>query len=69
MLMFTILCSDIIWHSHTQEQYAFIHDALNDHLTCGDTSVAAQLLKTVIAEMSSPEQEISCTGFQEQFEV
>jgi netrin-G3 ligand len=35
----------------TMEQYVFIHDTLCEYLTCGDTSVAAHDLMSVISDM------------------
>ena len=51
-----------------QDQYVFIHDALNDFLTCGDTSVPAHELRRTISTMSQTEGDEE-TGFQRQFEV
>ena len=51
----------------TQDQYALIHDALKDYVTCGDTSVVAYQLRMVIHDMDKEEARQS--GFQRQFEV
>ena len=51
-----------------QDQYVFIHDALNDFLTCGDTSVPAHELRRTISTMSQADGDGE-TGFQRQFEV
>ena len=47
----------------------FIHDALCDYITCGDTSVPAHGLKAVIATLERGDQSTGRTGFQEQFAV
>ena len=47
----------------------FIHDALCDYITCGDTSVPAHELKAVIATFERVDQSTGRTGFQEQFAV
>ena len=51
-----------------QNQYVFIHDALNDFLTCGDTSILAHELRRTISTMSQTDVDGE-TGFQKQFEV
>ena len=47
----------------------FIHDALCDHITCGDTSVLAYELKATIATLGIVDRDTKRTGFQEQFTV
>ena len=47
----------------------FIHDALCDHITCGDTSVLAHELKPTIATLGIVDRDTKRTGFQEQFTV
>ena len=51
-----------------QDQYMFIHDALSDYITCGDTSVIAHELRIVIDEMEK-EGEKRKSGFENQFGV
>ena len=51
-----------------QVQYAFIHDALSDYITCGDTSVIAHKLRFVIGDMEKKD-ESGQSGFDKQFEV
>ena len=50
-----------------QDQYVFIHDALKDYISCGDTSVVAYKLKMVIDDMSK--EEGGQSGFERQFKV
>ena len=45
----------------------FIHDALNEYVSCGDTSVMAHQLRQVINDMTKEEDGQS--GFERQFEV
>ena len=54
---------------HLQAQYTFVHDALEELITCGDTSFSVQNMTSRMTELSSviPGKEI--TGFKEQFEV
>ena len=47
-----------------QDQYAFIHDALSDYISCGDTSVMAHELRIVIDEMKKEDKGTS--GFENQ---
>ena len=47
----------------------FIHDALCDQITCGDTSVLAHQLKATIARFMRVNKDAKKTGFQEQFTV
>ena len=47
----------------------FIHDALCDYITCGDTSVPAPELKATITTLTSVDEDTKCTGFQKQFAV
>ena len=51
-----------------QDQYALIHDALSDFITCGDTSVLAHELRHVIGDMDKKDG-AGKSGFENQFEV
>ena len=44
-----------------------IHDALNDYITCGDTSVVAYQLRMAICDLDKEEDGQS--GFERQFKV
>ena len=44
-----------------------IHDALNDYITCGDTSVVAYQLRMAIHDLDK--EEGGQSGFERQFEV
>ena len=46
-----LLCIVMWVHPSLQDQYAFIHDALCDYLTCGDTSIPAYQLRGEIENM------------------
>ena len=52
-----------------QPQYVFIHDALCELITCGETDVAAPALKVKIQRLSKVIPGKGVTGFQEQFQV
>ena len=47
----------------------FIHDAILESVTCGDTQISAGDLRKQIQRMSQVVQDKSCTGFQFQFQV
>jgi len=48
----------------------FVHNSLDELITCGDTEVAAANLRIVIGKLSRPvEVGSATTGFQNQFEV
>ena len=47
----------------------FIHDALCDYITCGDTSVIAHKLRAAIAKLERVDQHTKSTNLQEQFAV
>ncbi len=48
----------------------FIHNALLELLTCGDTEVAAANMRIAIGRLSRPiEERTEITGFQKQYEV
>ena len=52
-----------------QDQYVFIHDALNDYLTCGETAVPVYELRRKITDLEAPVQDKEVTGFQFEFDV
>ena len=53
-----------------QAQYVFIHNALDELLTCGDTEVAAANMRIVIGRLSRPvEVGSKDSGFQRQYDV
>ena len=56
-------------HIHTQVQYVFIHDALVELVTCGDTSVPASGLRGRIKKMVQNIPEGDVSGFTAQFRV
>ena len=48
----------------------FIHDALNDYLTCGETAVPAHELRRKITDLEATiEDKEEVTGFQFEFDV
>ena len=50
-----------------QAQYAFIHDALDEFITCGETAISVTNIRITLAKLSK--QEDTKTGFEEQYEV
>jgi len=47
----------------------FIHDAILEYLTCGDTQINAADLRTAIADLMKQDELSGVTGFQNQFAV
>jgi len=52
-----------------QAQYVFIHDALEELITCGDTSFSVQNMRVKVNKMSKVNPETEITGYQKQFQV
>lgn len=52
-----------------QAQYSFIHDALEELVTCGDTSINVQNMRVKVSRMKKENPQTGMTGFQEQFKV
>ena len=55
--------------TYPQPQYVFIHDALCELITCGETDIAAPALKVKIQRLAKVVPGKGLTGFQEQFQV
>ena len=53
---------------YVQNQYAFIHDALSDYITCGDTSMMAHELRGAIGDMDKKDGP-GKSGYENQFQV
>ena len=52
-----------------QAQYVFIHDALEELITCGDTAIMSHNLRLKIGNLGKVDPNKFITGFQDQFEV
>ena len=52
-----------------QEQYVFIHDAILESVTCGDTEISSANLRLVLQKMSNVNPKDNATAFQTQFKV
>ena len=52
-----------------QEQYMFIHDAILELVTCGDTQINAGQLHSAVQNLTKIDQLTFKTGLQTQFEV
>ena len=59
----------MIVFGYPQDQYMFIHDAILESVTCGDTQISAGDLRRQIQRMSQVAQGKNCTGFQYQFQI
>ena len=67
MCVYIFTCILTIDSLLAQEQYVLIHDALNDYIICGDTSVVAYQLRMAIRDLDKEED--GQTGFDRQFKV
>ena len=47
----------------------YIHDAINDYVTCGETVIVAHELGQKILEMNKTDPTINKTGFEQLFKV
>ena len=56
-------------YSPNQDQYVFIHDAVLESLTCGDTQIPASGLAGAIEKLKQKDSETGMTGFETQFHV
>ncbi len=52
-----------------QDQYVFIHDAILESVTCGDTQISAGDLRRQIQKMSAVAPGKTTSGFQYQFQI
>ena len=52
-----------------QEQYMFIHDAILEQVTCGDTQISAGQLHSAVQNLTKIDQLTFKTGLQTQFDV
>lgn len=53
----------------TQAQYVFIHDALEELITCGDTAISSSNLRIKMGKMHKIIPEKAISGFSDQFKV
>ncbi|XP_064407627.1 receptor-type tyrosine-protein phosphatase T-like [Halichondria panicea] len=53
----------------TMSQYVFIHDALDELITCGDTEIAAHNLNIAINQLGRKAPGKSLSGYEEQFQL
>ena len=67
-------CYSSIMYIHTtycglQEQYIFIHDAVLEAVTCGDTQITARDLREAIQQLDQRDPLTHTTGFENQFKA
>ena len=60
-----LFCMNIVM----QEQYIFIHDAILEAVTCGDTQISASNLRRSIQKLSYSDPETNYIGFESQFKA
>ena len=54
---------------HVQEQYVFIHDAVLEWLTCGDTQITPTNLRRELVRLDTVSADTQLTGYEQQFKV
>ena len=52
-----------------QEQYMFIHDAILESITCGNTQVSAADLQRTVTKLKQRDPNTKLTGYEQQFKV
>lgn len=55
--------------TRTQEQYAFIHDAVQEGITCGETQIPASGFKKAVSKMANRDTDTGLNSYEKQFEV
>ena len=63
------ICRYVHFVTFIQDQYMYVHDAINDHVTCGDSIIVAHELGQKITEMSTPDPQTGLTGYGKHFQV
>ena len=64
-----VVCALYVQYYHTRAQYTFIHDALEELITCRETAFNAQDMITRVNKLNSVVAGKGVTGFKEQFDV
>ena len=64
-----IIYKDVHSFLSLQIQYVFIHNALDELLTCGETEITAANMRIAIGKLGRSVQSGTGTGFQKQYEV
>jgi len=52
-----------------QEQYVFLHQAVMEALTCGNTEISPQDLRITMSKLSRTQKPSQRTGFAKEFKV
>ena len=52
-----------------QDQYIFIHDAILEAVTCGDTQIEASDLRRATQTLSKQDPQTQLTGYENQFKA
>ncbi len=63
------VCVCVTLLPNSQAQYSFIHDALDELITCGETDIPAGALRTKVNLLSKVIPGKGITGFTNQFQV
>ena len=64
-----LACDSTVVYCTHQEQFVFIHDAVLESVTCGDTQISATNLRAAIQKMSRVDSATHKNTFEAQFHV
>lgn len=53
----------------TQDQYMFIHDAILESITCGNTQINVTNLQKMVNKLKQKDKVTSLSGFEQQLKV
>ena len=64
------MCCYMCWYMcYSQDQYMFVHTALDELLTCGETEIPAANIRSVMRKLEKIDGSSSISEFQKQFNV
>ena len=74
MVQSLVCCQHIDWlclilRVLLQEQYTFIHDAILESITCGNTQVGAADLQRAVNKLKQRDPHTALTGYEQQYKV
>ena len=54
---------------HIQDQYMFIHDAILESITCGNTQISTANLQIRVNKLKQRDGDTNLSGYEQQFKV
>jgi len=64
-----VLTCIILYFLTVQEQYIFIHDAVLEYITCGDTSIEAPNVMRAMAKLKTKDKMTGLNGYEQELKV